>query len=79
MSEQVWRLPNPCADCGNTFIEIFGQDGKGFGKGWWCGCKPCSKSDPSKDHKRGRTRDDAIDRWNESNPPPTPSAESGDE
>lgn len=71
--------PNPCVDCGNTFVEIFGEDGKGFGKGWWCGCKPCSKRDPGKDHERGGTRDAAIDKWNAKNPlPPTTSGREGE-
>jgi len=62
MSEQ--SPCNPCAECGNDFIELFG----GAGRPWWCGCKPCSKRDGGRQHFKGKTRADALGKWNRANP-----------
>ena len=54
---------NPCVDCGNDFIECFGEKRK-----WWVGCKPCSKRDGGKDHMKCSSREKAIAKWNACNP-----------
>ncbi len=66
------RWPNPCVSCGNTSVEIFGQDGAGFGSGWWCGCKPCSRVKVGGEYCHAPTRDAAIEKWNVMNPEQAP-------
>lgn len=52
--------PIPCS-CGHGFVECFGS-----GREWYVGCKPCSKRDGGREHAKGRTRDEAVRKWNES-------------
>ncbi len=66
------RRPNPCVSCGNTDVEIFGQDGAGFGSGWWCGCRPCSRAKFGGEHCHAPTRDAVIEKWNVMNPEQAP-------
>lgn len=50
----------PCPVCGNDFIELFGSNERG----WWVGCKPCSKRDGGPEHFKTGTRAAAIKKWN---------------
>lgn len=46
-------------ECGNDFIEIFGDDISG----WWVGCKPCSRAGLH-NHSKHAIRAQAVSHWN---------------